>query len=372
MNIGLLKETSSKIWLSVVSVGYFSIAAFFLVLLVSYYGFFASSRYATTMQFIVKEAGAQTELMGLASLGAVTSTTRDSLVIKSFIESRAMAERLDEKIQLRTHYSNDRVDLISRLSPSATTEEFVAFYQNHILVVRDEMSDVVMIEVQGFTPEYSLMIAESVLEISEEFINGLGDKMAQEQVLYAEKEVERAHEILKSNQSSLLDFQEKNRLFNPEQEGGAILSGINELQMEIIKAEAKLKELGALFRKNSAEVKSQENLIYSLESQLAEERNRLTAEEQGAFNKVNMAYKELVLGNEMAIDLYRSSLVSLDVVRSQALQKLKHLLIVEPPLMPEEDKYPRRIYNIFTWFVLMSLLYLIVRMIFTVVAEHKE
>jgi capsular polysaccharide transport system permease protein len=372
LNSKILKKAGSKIWLPIVNLGYFSVAAFLLVLLISYYGFIASSRYATTMQFLVKEAGAQTELAGLASIGAVTSSTRDSLVIKSFIESRAMAEKLDKKINLRDHYSHGEVDLLSRLSDSATAEEFVEYYQNYILVVRDEMSDVVVLEVQAYTPEYSLMIAESILEISEEFINDLGDKMAQEQVLYAEKEVERAHEILKSTQSSLLEFQEKNKLFNPEQEGGAILSGINELQMEIIKAEARLKELDTFFRGNSTEIKSQENLIYSLRSQLVEERNRLTADEQGAFNKVSMNYKELVLGNEMAVDLYRSSLVSLDVVRSQALQKLKHLLIVEPPLMPEEDKYPKRVYNILTWFVVMSLVYLMIRMIFTIISEHKE
>ena len=344
----------------------------FTALIVVYFGVVASPRYAAESQFVVKESGAQTELTGLASLGAVTSSTRDSLIIKAFIESRAMAKKLNEAVGLRKHYEDSSVDFLSRLPADATAEEYLEYYQRHITVVHDETSDILEVELQAFDPEFALHASEVLLSIAEAFINDLGDKMAREQMAYAQGEVERAHGLLKNTQRDLLAFQEENRLFNPEQEGGAILEGVNTLQVELIKAQARLKELNAVMRDDSAEVRAQTNLIQSLEQQLKEERGRLTQEANGGFNKINMDFKELALNGELATDLYTSSLTSLESARSQAMQKLKHLLVVEAPLLPEEAKYPRRLYNIITWFVGLMLMYLIGRLLFAVIKEHRD
>ncbi len=344
----------------------------FTALIVVYFGVVASPRYAAESQFVVKESGTQTELTGLASLGAVTSSTRDSLIIKAFIESRAMAKKLNEAVGLRKHYEDSSVDFLSRLPADATAEEYLEYYQRHITVVHDETSDILEVELQAFDPEFALHASEVLLSIAEAFINDLGDKMAREQMAYAQGEVERAHGLLKNTQRDLLAFQEENRLFNPEQEGGAILEGVNTLQVELIKAQARLKELNAVMRDDSAEVRAQTNLIQSLEQQLKEERGRLTQEANGGFNKINMDFKELALNGELATDLYTSSLTSLESARSQAMQKLKHLLVVEAPLLPEEAKYPRRLYNIITWFVGLMLVYLIGRLLFAVIKEHRD
>ncbi|MFK4751995.1 lipopolysaccharide biosynthesis protein [Oceanobacter antarcticus] len=365
-------HVGQKLWRGLAGLGSFALVIVATALIVIYYGFLASPRFATETQFVVKESGNQTEITGLASLGAVSSSTKDSLLIKAFIESRAMAEQLDQAIALRAHYESDRIDRLSQLPRDATSEEYLKYYQKHVLVYHDETSDIIRVEVQAFDPDYSLAMAKALLTVSEEFINDLGDKMAQEQLDYAQDEVERAHDLLKNWQRKLMGFQQKNRLYNPEQEGGAILEGVSGLQVELIKAQARLKELAAIMRDGSPEVKAQENLIQSLEQQLAEERTRLTQDSHNGFNKINMDFKEIALSSELATDLYKSTLVSLDSVRSQALQKLKHLLIVEPPMLAQEAKYPRRLYNIATWFAVLLLIYLVGRLLVSVIEEHKD
>lgn len=365
-------NVGQKLWRGLAGLGSFALVIIATTLVIIYYGFLASPRFATETQFVVKESGNQTEITGLASLGAVSSSTKDSLLIKAFIESRAMAEQLNQTIALRAHYESDSIDRLSRLSSNATSEEYLKYYQKHVLVYHDETSDIIRVEVQAFDPEYSLAMAKALLTVSEEFINDLGDKMAQEQLDYAQDEVERAHDLLKNWQRKLMGFQQKNRLYNPEQEGGAILEGVSGLQVELIKAQARLKELAAIMRDGSPEVKAQENLILSLEQQLAEERTRLTQDSHNGFNKINMDFKEIALSSELATDLYKSTLVSLDSVRSQALQKLKHLLIVEPPMLAQEAKYPRRLYNIATWFAVLLLIYLVGRLLVSVIEEHKD
>jgi len=353
--------------------GSFALVLLASILVVGYYSIVASPRFATTTQFVVKEAGSnEAALMGIAALGTTSSAMRDALIIKEYIESREMAVSLDKAIALKAHYQNNEWDALSGLSESATVEDYVEFYKNHIHIRHDELSDIVHIEVQAFTPEYSLLLGQTLLEKSEQFINALGDKMAKEQLAYAQKEVERLYTNMKTQQQQLVHFQNNNELYNPEQQGSAMLAAIGNLQAQIITAQAKLKEMIAVMRDDAAEVKSQRILIKSLQQQLNEEQGKLTSDDQKSLNQITANFQEIKLNTELATGLYQAGLSSMEVVRADAYRKLKHLLIVQHPAQPETDQYPRRIYSIFTWFVSLLIVYLLGRLIWAIVKEHKE
>ncbi|MFT5592344.1 MAG: capsular polysaccharide transport system permease protein [Oceanicoccus sp.] len=353
--------------------GSFALVLLTSILVVGYYTVVASPRYATSTQFVVKEAGSnEAALMGIAALGTTSSAMRDALIIKEYVESRQMAVSLDEAIGLKAHYQNNEWDVLSSLSEYATVEDYVEFYKKHISVRHDELSDIVHIEVQAFTPEYSLLLGQTLLELSEQFINSLGDKMAKEQLAYAQKEVERLYTNMKSQQQLLVHFQNNNELYNPEQQGSAMLAAIGNLQGNIITAQAKLKEMIAVMRDDAAEVKSQRILIKSLQQQLNEEQGKLTSDDQKSLNQITANFQEIKLSTELATGLYQAGLSSMEVVRADAYRKLKHLLIVQHPAQPETDQYPRRIYSIFTWFVSLLLMYLLGRLVWAIVKEHKE
>merc|ERR1711879_452989 len=104
----------------------------------------------------------------------------------------------------------------------------------------------------------------------------------------------------------------------------------------------------------------------------SEERSRMTNNSSNGFSRVNIDFQEISLSNTLATDLYRSSLVSLDNIRSQSLQKLKHLLIVEAPILAEEAKYPSRLYSVASWVMAMLILYFMMRIVIAVVKEHRD
>lgn len=353
--------------------GSFALVLFASVLIVFYYAMWASPRYVSEAQFVVKQAGSNDlQLAGLAALGSVSPSMRDALVLQKYIQSSAMAKALDEAVSLKAHYERDDWDFLSKLAHDSTSEDYVKFYQDHISVLHDEMSDILYVEVQTFDSEYSLEVANALLSISEDFINNIGSKMAQEQMIYAQKEVERSYNVLRKQQSSLVDFQDKFKLYSPEQQGGALVGAINELESEIIRQQTELKSLLAFMREDAPEVKAKNIRIKALEQQLSEEKTRLTDGDQQSLNKINVNFQEIKLNAELASDLYKNSLAGLEQVRAEAYRKLKHLLVVEAPSLAEEDKYPKRLYSIFTWFVSLVLIYLIGRLIWAIVKEHKE
>ena len=365
--------TQKAAYLAWAKFGSFALVLAASLLVVVYYSLIASPRYVSESQFVVKQASsAEPQLMGLAAIATTSSSTRDSLIIKQFIESRAMAEALDKAIQLKAHYQDTQWDVISGLSSYAAIEDYVDYYQNHVTVRHDEMADIIYIEAQAFTSEYALLLGETLLELSEKFINSLGDKMAKEQLAYAQKEVERLYSAMKAQQDQLLNFQNTNQLYSPEQQGSALLGAITELQGNIIAQEAKLKEMSAIMRSDSAQVKGQVNLLDSLKEQLIEEKSKLTSKDQQSLNQVTANYQEIKLGGELALGMYQGALTSMEAVRADAYRKLKHLLVIQDPALPESDQYPRRIYSIVTWFISLLLVYLLGRLLWAIIKEHQE
>jgi capsular polysaccharide transport system permease protein len=353
--------------------GSFAIVILASILLVIYFTLIASPRYVSEAQFVVKEAGGQdSSILGLSGLGAVSAGMRDALILQTFLQSREMASALNEAVSLKAHYELTDWDSFSRLSINSTMENYVKFYQNHIQVIHDELSDVLMVEVQTFDANYSLTVTQALLSISENFINGLGAKMASEQMEYAQEEVVRSYAILSKNQTALINFQNKFKLYSPEQQSGALLVAINSIDSSIITEETELKSLLAFMRKDAPEVKAKMIRVAALREQLAQEKKRLTSEDQQSLNKININYQEIKLNTELAADLYKSALAGLEIVRAEAYRKLKHLLVIEHPALAQEDKYPRRIHSILTWFIVLLLGYFIGRLILSIVKEHQE
>lgn len=361
-----------------VYVTYAKLGSFALVLLASllvtlYYSVIASPRYVSQAQFVVKQATSnEMPIIGLAAIGTASPSTRDALILQEYIQSTEMAVALDEQLQLKSHYQQTSWDLLSRLSADSTQEEFVEFYQKHITVTYNEMSEILHVEVQSFDAEYSLKLAQAVLATSERFINSLGENMANQQMKYAQNEVQRAYKELKLQQIQLLKFQDENILFNPEIQSAALVEAINQLESSIIVQKTELKSLQAYMRSDTAQIKSKQFQIKALEQQLSEEKLKLTSQDQNALNKVNVDFKDLELNSLLAADLYKSALASLELIRAEAFKKLKHLLVVEHPRLAQQDKYPQRLYSIFTWFIALILIYLVGRLIASVIKEHKE
>lgn len=62
----------------------------------------------------------------------------------------------------------------------------------------------------------------------------------------------------------------------------------------------------------------------------------------------------------------------METARIDATRKLKSLVVVEPPVLPEIAEYPRRGYNLVTLFVVCCLLYGVVSLIVATIRDHQD
>jgi len=339
-----------------------------------YFGLIASDRYVGGAKVIIKQADSNAQVdFGIALLGAgMSSGSQDAQLVRQYILSLDMLHQVDELLSLRDHYQNKDVDILSRLWEWQSQEDFLNYYRKHITVDYDEVSGVLGIRAQAFTPEFAQQIVKAVLQFSEQYINQIGHQLATEQVNFVKNELDRAAEHLRKSKQQILEFQEKYQLFSPEQESGAKLTMVNELEAALTRNKAELNNLRSYMNDSAADIVALKAKIGSLEHQLLIERQKLVGDKSNNFSEVNARHADLLLDLGFATDLYKGSLMSLEQARIEAYRKLKYLVVVDSPSLAEKAVFPRRMYNIVSVLVVLLLFYGAMKITWATILEHRD
>ncbi|EQB2602505.1 sugar transporter [Aeromonas salmonicida] len=360
-------------WKKAIKLGSFLWVIVCFSLAALYYGTLASDRYVSQASLIIKQAD-QLKMLpdALSMLGLGGSNHQDVLVIQNYLKSWDMLDTLDQALHLKQHYQSDNADMLSRLPADASREEFLAFYRDHLTISLDELSGVLTVSLQAFDPEYAKQVVSLMLKESEGFINRLSRQVAMEQLKFVETEVARSHERLLSERDKMLAFQNQHQLMSPEATSTAMMGVVSELEAELVRQDAELKRLQIYMNANAPDVVAVKDRVDALTRQLAQEKNRLTGSEKQSLNEVNADYQAVQVQAQLAADVYKTGLVSMEQARVEAYRKLKHLLVVSQPSQAEEAEYPRRLYNLATIGVLLCLFYGLIVMGLATLREHQD
>ena len=347
-----------------------------LALAALYYGLFSAERYVSESVLTVRQAshaGGGVPGAALMLAGITPPSREDVLYLKHYIHSNELLRRLDERLHLRQHYEQPRLDPIFRLWSGASQEDFGDYYRDRVEVLLDDVSGLLTVRVQGFDSPFAQTLNRAILGESESFVNELSQGMAHEQLQFAEHELARATEKLQAAKGKVLAFQGAHKVLDASAQAQASGALTSELQAQLSKHEAELKNLLTYLNEDAYQVQALRNFVESLRSQLDVERSRATAPQEGRrLNTLAAEFRDLQLQAGFAEDVYKLALGAVESSRIEATRKLKSLAVIEPPTRPETAEYPRRLYNLITLMVLSTLLYGIVRLIVATIAEHQD
>lgn len=338
--------------------------------------FFANPRYESQAQLIVQQpdgmATMDASMALLTGLGMPAAST-DTELVKAYIYSNDMLGYLDTVLNLREHYQNNEIDYFSRLSNESSSEDFLEFYQNHVAVEIDEKSAVITINAQGFEPLYALKLNQQIVDRAEWYINEIGHQLANEQLTFIQGEHELVESKLRAAQTKLLNFQQRHQLLDPEAEGMAMQQITYGIESQIATKQAELRVLRGVMSDNAPQVIAIENEVRALKQQLSTERQRLSLNENEnlSVSQVLARFTDYKVEMELALKAYMSSQVSLEKSRIEAYRQLKYLVVVESPTTPEENTYPKVIYNITLFGVCILLLYGICNIVIATIKELR-
>ncbi len=345
----------------------------FMVLAALFYGLLASDRYVTVSQVYVKSSDTSSATtIQLPTVTGLASGSQDSLLMQEYILSSDMLRYLDNAINLKQHYSNRDWDFLTRLKLEPTQEEFLEYFRSMVSLSLDPESNILMLEVQAFTAEMSLKIAQEINRQAESFINRVSQKIALDEIAFVEQEMNRAKTSMNEARGVLLAFQNENNLLNPNTSSQTLQGVLNQLQGQLAILQSEEKAMASYLNETAAELVALRDKILALEQQMAQEQEKLTGQNSETLNDVAAEYQMVQLDMRLASDLYQSTLVGYEQARVDAYRKLKHLVVVQSPSLPDEALYPQKIYNLISLFVFLSLAYGIISMILATIREHRD
>lgn len=348
-----------------------------MLLAALYYTVLAQNRFVSTSVVAVHRAGAEGLPGGglatlLAGAGGGGGSREDAFYLREYVRSLGLMKKVDAALNLRAHYEAAPTDPFFRLWPQSSQEWMLEYWRSRVDVQIDEPSGLVTLRIEGFEPAFAQSVHKMLLAECEAFVNGISQRIAREQMDFVQGELTRAGVRLQQAEAALTGFQARHQMLDPTLQAQATGTLVAELRAQLAKAEAELTTKRAYLNDDAADLTSLKNQVAGLRAQIGRESRSATQQGSAAINELAVRFHELKSHAGFAQEAYKTSLIVVEKTRVDAARKVKSLVVVEPPTLPERAEYPRRLYNLLTVLIAGLLLYAVARLGVAVVHEHRD
>jgi len=354
--------------------GILSVAVLLIVLGILYWGLIASDRYVSEAHVVVDRTDlSSTQTMDFSSLLSGGKGSHDISILRDHLLSVDMLQKLDARFNLRAHYSGQNRDIISRMwFVDGPMEWFHNHYLSRVNIYVDELTGVLHIIAQAYTPEMAHSIALFLVEEGERFMNDMAHRLANEQVSFLEVQVSQISERLLATRKAVVDFQNDKGLVSPQSTAQSLTSIVASLEGQLTETKTRRQAMLGYLNPNVPDVAQLNLQIGALEKQLAVEQARLASTEGKTLNWTVEEYQRLQMESEFVQDVYRTALVALEKGRVEATRTLKKLSILQSPTHPQYPLEPRSIYNIVAFSLAVLISAGILRLLTAIIRDHKD
>lgn len=340
------------------------------------YWTFSSDRYVSEATILIQN----TEQITSPNLDVTTLLSgiggpnkSDQLLLSEYLLSADMLKKLDKALNLRAHYSDNRWDFASRMwLGKYYLEWFYRYYLSRVAVTYDEISGVLRIQAQAYDPKIAYKIAQLLVQDGEKFMNEMSHALARVQVEFLDKQVGQAQAQVLNASKILLNFQNQKGLVSPKAAVESIHTIITKLEGQRTELQTQLASLPRSLDKSHPTRKSLEQSLLAVEYQIAQEQKKLASTNGSPLNSLMEEEQLLQLELKFKQDIYKTSLIALEKGKMDAARTLKHISILQQPIVPEYAWQPRRIYGISITIFINFLLLGITNLLKMIILDHVD
>jgi capsular polysaccharide transport system permease protein len=340
-----------------------------------YYAFFASDIYVSHAKFSVQVE--QTAIPALAEgfgqlLSQSSGGSNDSYIVKGFIESPSIVEKLNDESVLAPIFQNKKTDILYQLGDNPTKEDLYKFYQRMVRLKYDANSNILEMSARGFEAKDAQKLAQAILQETEDFVNKTSQRMQEDSVKFAKETADNAEQALLEINKKIMTFRNENENFDPSREAGGVIQIIQRLEGEKAAAEAELSAALTFFKPNSPKISSLRAKINGLNNQINEVNGNIARKGGAPLAELLEEYETLKAKQEFALQRYETALVSLETAQMEALQKRKYLISIVAPTLPETAEEPKRLYNTLTVFIVLLVAFGILKLVIEALHDNMS
>lgn len=361
-------------------VSFFACVALPTLVAAVYYTGFASSQYVVEWRFTIRDANTASSTSIAAStmtalLGSSTAASDpDNYMVTEYMKSEQAVMDLEKRIGLRAIYSRDSIDFWSRFEPSLPIERFTRYWRNMVTASYDQITGTTVAEVRAFTPEDALLVANTLLDLTENLINEGSQRPLREAIRYAEAEVARAEERVKKIRLELQNYRNTAAVIDPN--SSVVLSNASvagTLRQTIAQYQADLSTMlrGGLGQ-GASQVQTLKSRIKATQDQLKEVDSQVTKSLEGnkPISEIVGRYEELDLERQFAQSFLTSTMQSLEQARANVAARRQFVVPYVRPVLPQSSTYPARVVAVATVAGACLLLWVVALLLGRSIREH--
>ncbi|RMF34038.1 MAG: hypothetical protein D6754_15795 [Alphaproteobacteria bacterium] len=309
----------------------------------------AADQYVSRAQFSVSDdgfilpSGFIDQILEPQSLQAT-----DTDILFAYINSQAMVERVDARLDLRRIYrKQSERDPVLGFGDSDAIEDLLSYWRRMIDVTYEPRQGIIGVRARAFTPEDALRISRAIVDESHRLINALTRTAREDAVRYAKVDLEEARRRLEADWARLRRFRDENRVVLPTADAQLQLNVIGALRGQLNQALVERAQLTATTVAQDPRLVRIDRHIAAIGNEIARLRAELAAETDSRTGKsvigILSAYEALLVDVEFSRKAYLSALAGLDVARIQARRISRYLKVHVQPTLPQSPEYPDRL-----------------------------
>lgn len=344
-----------------------------------YYGRAASSQYVSEFRFSVMDSATQaspatTATNGLlAMMGNASNSNNYNYMVVDYLTSRHAIDALQERIGITQLYSKPEIDWWSRYDSSRPIEAFVRYWQRFFTARYDQVTGIAVARVQAFTPQDSLLIANTMVTLSEELINKIANRTLLEAVGYAQAEVNKAEQRVVKIRERLTEYRNRVGVIDPSNSVVASnASLVQTLRMTLAQQEAQLATMvKQKLLPTAPAIIALKYQIQSTKEQINAVAREVAKSPDGRpLSKVMGEYEQLDLERQFAQTMLTSTLQSLDQARANAAAQHLYITPYVRPSLPTSPPYWDRTVSILRVAAIAFVFWLIALMLVRSIRER--
>jgi capsular polysaccharide transport system permease protein len=335
-----------------------------------YTAFIASEQYSTEARLSLRsgESSIMDSFAGFAGLSS-SQQFQDALLIGEHVRSRAMVEELEKRIDLRTLLSRPEVDFISRFDRKKPIEDLVKYWKKQVSITMENISGIITLQVNAFRPEDSLLITQTIIEISETLVNGLSRRVQDDILRNSRTELARAEKALMDAAQAMQDDRNALGLLDGKVTAAGLETMITSLSLQLSLLEEQAAVQAKYMLPDAPSAREVATRMANLKSQITQLRGQI-AGENTASEPIATRISQLErrrTDQQIAQKQYAQAVAAYETARVEASTKRAYLVPFIAPTLAEKALYPRRLWEwsiisvpaLLIWSIFAGLAYLI-------------
>lgn len=349
------------------------------VLLGAIYLFFVMpDQYVTEFRFSVRvpvgNAGALSSL-GQSSNGASVSALfggnptpgtdlLDNFTVADYARSAQAARDLNTKVNLKSLYSKP-ADPFSRLGADASQEKLGRYWKSMVYSDYDVTTGLAVVRVKAFSAQDSLSIANSLLGLSNQLVNDIGDQSQGDSLRFAKEQLTKAQDDVTTLRTAIAKLSAR--------------KGVDSPSVGVLAA---MTNIATNTRGNIAELQGQIDVLMAQlhnpeAPQIKYLREQIEANKRALEGSIGVAnatavgqFADLRQQLTNALDVLSSAQAAYSYARATAAAQRLYLTTYVRPTLPESATAPDRLIDLLLVIVVAGMVWLLGMLVRNSIREH--